>query len=212
MERDSSLKDGNTSSSSLSETKDHKISITQIYTFLLSNMEVDIEARKNFTDKLLNILTLMTPHDSRKVHHAAFVCQTITVQDHMWCFPLRSLIIHAHPTCFCFVLLSHTVSWWWKCSPKLQLFPKTVQFSLFFSFLRDSLYLDESTNGRELLSVESFGYICEDQTTGPLHGPLGGCESLQRRWAAGQMGDKTVSDIKIKWGLQPWIVRNSDDS
>lgn len=36
--------------------QDHKISITQIYTCLLSNMEVDIEARKNFTDKLPNIL------------------------------------------------------------------------------------------------------------------------------------------------------------
>lgn len=39
----------------------------------------------------------------------------------------------------------------------------------------------KSTNGRELLSIESFGYICEDQSTGPLGGALGGCESLQRR-------------------------------
>lgn len=29
-----------------------------------------------------------------------------------------------------------------------------------------------------LLSVESFGYICEDQTTGPLCRPLGGRECL----------------------------------
>lgn len=51
-----------------------------------------------------------------------------------------------------------------------------------FSSLRDCLLLRDVTNGRELLSVEGFGYVCEDQATGSLRGPLGGCESLQRRW------------------------------
>ncbi len=45
-------------------------------------MEVDIEAQKNLTDKLPNIVTAMTQHDSRKVHHTAFVRRMITVQDH----------------------------------------------------------------------------------------------------------------------------------
>ena len=45
-------------------------------------MEVDIEAPENLTDKLPNILTAMTRHDSRKVHHTAFVRHMITVQDH----------------------------------------------------------------------------------------------------------------------------------
>lgn len=53
------------------------------YNTLLSNMEVDIEAQNNFTDKLPNILTAMTQHDSRIVHCTAFVRQMTTVQDYM---------------------------------------------------------------------------------------------------------------------------------
>lgn len=77
-----------------------------------------------------------------------------------------------------------------KMFTKASAIPINSQVVPLFSFLSDSLYVDEasgpphelkSTNGRELLSIESFGYICEDQTTGPLCGPLGGCESLQRR-------------------------------
>lgn len=37
-----------------------------------------------------------------------------------------------------------------------------------------------SAGGGGLLSVERFGYISEDQTTGSLRRPLGGCECLQR--------------------------------
>lgn len=72
----SSLEDGDTSSvQARQETQDQKISLTQIYTSPLSNMEVDTEAQKNSTEKLPNILTAMTQHDSRNVHHTAFVCQ-----------------------------------------------------------------------------------------------------------------------------------------
>lgn len=56
MKRDSSLKDGNTSSVQACQTYDHKISITQIYTLPLSNMEEeDIETLLNFTDRVANI-------------------------------------------------------------------------------------------------------------------------------------------------------------
>lgn len=51
---------------------------------------------------------------------------------------------------------------------------------LFLSHIFRGQWADKvkSTNGREWLGVESFGYICEDQTTGPLRGPLGCGESL----------------------------------
>lgn len=74
---------------------------------------------------------------------------------------------------------------------KAPVVPKNGPVVRLFFFLSDGLYVDEasgprksgprkmkSANGRELLSIESFGYICEDQTTGPLRGPLGGGEGL----------------------------------
>lgn len=60
----------------------------------------------------------------------------------------------------------------------------------------------KSTNGRERLGVESFRYICEDQTTGPLRGPLGCCESLQRRWRS----EMKLLAIKITCWLQYWDI------
>lgn len=79
MERDSSLKHGNTSGVQACQRQRTQ----NQYNTLLSNMEVDIEAQKNFTDKLPIILTTMTQHDSRIVHCTAFVRQMTTVQDYM---------------------------------------------------------------------------------------------------------------------------------
>lgn len=97
--------------------------------------------------------------------------------------------------------------------------PKRAGFPFVFLPERQSVYVQEasgprepkSTNKRELLSVESFGYICEDQTTGPLCGPLGGCERLQRRRTAGQRADKTVSVTEITCGIQLQILRSFDN-
>lgn len=76
--RDSSLKDEKTSRVQAHQRQKTTKSLKHKCTFLSSNMEVDIEAQKNFTEKLPNILTAMI-----QVHPTAFVYQIIQVQDHM---------------------------------------------------------------------------------------------------------------------------------
>lgn len=161
----------------------HNISMRQNYTRLLSDVEV-LKPPKSFTDKLTKCLYCNDTIQEKCITlQLCAQISDISVKTNwiLW----FSLVIHANTWHFppysetrC-RFIGFIVFYWCQDHPKVQLF--------FVSFLNNRRWEPKVAtklklaNWTELSSIESLGYICEDQSTWPLCGALRGGESLQRR-------------------------------